>query len=96
MEHGGEQVEICVRARDISCTGISACGRKRRRIGIFFFENRRRREEDPSVVAPPSSVTENKLGVCVGRGCVLEVIVIGLLLDFIDRGCLSSIIKTRP
>lgn len=65
--------------------------------GFFFsFENRRRREEDPSVVAPPSSVTEKKLGVCVGRGCVLEVIVIGLLLDFIDRGCLSSIIKTRP
>lgn len=75
MEHGGEQVEICVRARDISCTGISACGRKRRRIGIFVSPLRiAEDEEDPSVVAPPSSVTEKKLGVCVGRGCVLEVI----------------------
>lgn len=73
-------------ARDISRTGISACDGKRRRIGIFFPL---RIAEDAKKIRPSwrhRRLSRKRSRESVSGVCVLEVIVIGLLLDFIDPG----------
>lgn len=84
-EQGGVQVEICVRARHISHRNFRVRQKEKENRDFFlFFENRKTKKFRPSWRHRRLSRAEE-----VGSlsSVFWEVIVIGLLLDFIDRGC---------